>query len=172
MATAIRPLNKEEFRARYTGQKPHFEYWFGEAIQKTMPTWLHGLLQGILVEALRRAGYKAGSEVELRVDPDWEPVPDVIATLGAIERPYPTKPVEIVAEVLSPDDRMVLVLQKCRHYARIGVERVFVLDPENRDGWEWNGLAQRLEHVQDMKLPNGRVIALAEVWEEMSRELA
>jgi hypothetical protein len=41
MAVAVQPLTLEEFRARYQDQKPYFEYWFGEAIQKTVPTWLH-----------------------------------------------------------------------------------------------------------------------------------
>ncbi len=81
MATVTQSLTLEEFRARFRQQKPYFEYWFGEPIQKTTPTWLHAVLQGIMREALRRAGYKSGSEVELRIDPQWEPVPDVIATL-------------------------------------------------------------------------------------------
>ena len=81
MATVTQPLTLEEFHARYRQQKPYFEYWFGEPIQKTRSTWLHAVLQGIMGEALRRAGYKSGFEVELRIDPEWEPVPDVIATL-------------------------------------------------------------------------------------------
>jgi Uma2 family endonuclease len=115
MATAAKPLTLEEFRSQYGGRKPHFEYWFGEAIQKSMPTWLHALVQSILGEMLRRAGYKVGSELELRIDPQWEPVPDVAATLRRLEQPYPTKPLEIVVEILSPDDRMSQVLSKCRH---------------------------------------------------------
>ncbi len=37
MATVTQPLSLEEFRSRYRQQKPYFEYWFGEPIQKTMP---------------------------------------------------------------------------------------------------------------------------------------
>src|ERR1700760_241788 len=103
MATVTQSLSLEEFRSRYRQQKPHFEYWFGEPVQKTMPTWLHAVLQGILCEVLRRAGYKSGSEVELRIDPRWEPVPDVIATLRPI-KDYPTEPIEVVVEILSPED--------------------------------------------------------------------
>ena len=61
---ATQPLSLEEFRARYRQHKPYFEYWFGEPIQKPKATWLHAVLQGIVGEALRRAGYKSGSEVE------------------------------------------------------------------------------------------------------------
>ena len=66
MATVTQPLTLAEFRSRYRNQKPYFEYWFGEAVQKSMPTWLHAALQVIICQALRRAGYKSGSEVELR----------------------------------------------------------------------------------------------------------
>ena len=45
MATAIDLLSVEEFRQRYADEKPYYEYWFGEAVQKTVPTWLHSLLQ-------------------------------------------------------------------------------------------------------------------------------
>lgn len=86
MATAAK-LSLEEFRLSYAGRKPHYEYWFGEARRKAVPTWLHGLLQAILCEFLTRAGYRAGSEIELRIDPDWEPVPDV--TLPARNEAFP-----------------------------------------------------------------------------------
>jgi hypothetical protein len=82
MAIATQPLSLEEFRSRYR----HFQYWFGEPIQKTRAAWLHAVLQGFVREALRCAGYKSGTEVELRTtDPQWEPVPDVIATLKPID---------------------------------------------------------------------------------------
>ena len=99
MASVPKPLTIEEFHRSYSGKKPHYEFWFGEAIQKPTPTWLHGVLQSILAEFLRRAGYKTGSEVELRIDPDWTPVPDLIATRKKVEQPYPTTPVEVVIEL-------------------------------------------------------------------------
>jgi Uma2 family endonuclease len=120
MATASKALTKEEFRSLYAGRKPHFEYWFGEAVQKSMPTWLRSVLQRILGGLLVKAGYKSGSEAELRIDPDWEPVPDVIGTTHTITGPYPTEPVEVVIEILSPEDPMSRMLEKCSHYSRIG----------------------------------------------------
>ena len=96
MATANKTLSLEEFRTQYGGRKPHFEYWFGEAVQKPTPTWLHAALQVILSEFLKRAGYKAGSELGLRIDPNWTPVPDVAGLSGIPETPYPTRQVDIV----------------------------------------------------------------------------
>ena len=168
MASVPKPLTIEEFHRHYRGRKPHYEFWFGKAVQKSMPTWLHGVLQALLAEFFRRAGYKTGSEVELRVDPEWEPVPDLIATRTAVEQPYPTSPVEIVIEILSPEDRMTQVLQKCREYTRIGVEKIFIMDPEGRQAWEWK--AGGLQLTTALNLTNGAVIDLTEVWRELANQ--
>jgi Uma2 family endonuclease len=167
MATVTPLLTLEEFHSRYQQQKPYFEYWFGEPIQKTMPTWLHSVLQGIMRDALLRAGYKSGLEVELRIDPQWQPIPDVIGTRKAI-KDYPTEPVEIVVEILSPDDKMMYVLKKCHHYERIGIERIFVLDPVGRFAWQWN--SGSLESVAQLLLPNGAAIVLDEIWRELEEQ--
>jgi Uma2 family endonuclease len=167
MATVTQPLSLEEFRSRYRQQKPYYEYWFGEPIQKTTPTWLHAVLQGIIREALRQAGYKSGSEVELRIDPQWEPVPDVIATLKSI-KDYPTEPVEIVVEILSPDDKLMHIIRKCRQYERIGTERIFVLDPVEKFAWLWK--SGSLEAITQLLLPNGVTLALEEIWRQLEEQ--
>jgi Uma2 family endonuclease len=135
-----------------------------------VPTWLHAALQLILGDFLKRAGYKSGSELELRIDPEWQPVPDVIGLSASPAGPYPTQPVDIVIEILSPDDPFPHVLKKCRHYARIGTQKIFVADPEEKTAWEWNEGAQRLERVDSLELPNGQSIALAEVWAELDKQ--
>src|SRR4051812_35557680 len=50
----------------------------------------------------------------------------------ALNNPYPTKPTELVMEVLSPTDAMSLVHDKCQNYQRIGIQQIFVLGPECR----------------------------------------
>ncbi len=171
MAAGTQLLTLEEFRLRYADEKPYFEYWFGEAIQKAVPTTVHSLLQKILMYILDQAGYRSAAEVELRIDPDWQPKPDVLASLSPLERPYPTKPVEVVIEVLSPTDAMSFVHEKCQNYARLGFEKIFVLDPEFRKGWEWSRETQNLERIDALWLTNGKSIELAEVWQKLNKEL-
>ncbi len=167
MATLIQPLSLEEFRSVYGHRKPYFEYWFGEPIQKTMPPWLHAVLQGIVREALRQAGYKSGSEVELRIDPQWGPVPDVIGTLKSIGD-YPTEPVEIVVEILSPDDKLTHVVRKCHQYERIGTQRIFVLDPVEKSAWLWK--SGSLVAVTELLLPNGAAVPVEEIWRQLDEQ--
>jgi Uma2 family endonuclease len=145
MAAALSTLTIAEFEAQFGHEKPHYEFWYGEAVQKSMPTWIHGLLQRILMELLREAGYKAGSEVQLKINTAFQPVPDVIATTGHIERPYPTKPVEIVIEILSDDDPMSRLLTKCRMYQEWGFQQIYVVDPIARLVFRWS--EHRLEEV-------------------------
>ncbi len=167
MASSTTHLSVEQYHETYAGQ-PGYEYRFGEVVRKAAPTWLHALLQGLLVEVFVKAGYAAGSELDLRIDPDWEPRPDVVASL-AIEEPYPTKPVEIVAEVLSPDDRMDALFEKCAQYARIGVRQIFVFNPRTHIAWEWDTNTENLERVGHLNLENGAVVDLAALWDEMER---
>ena len=172
MATAARPLTLEEFRCRYAAEKPYYEFWFGEAVQKAVPTTAHGFLQQILCTLLTLCGYRAASEVELRTDPDWQPKPDVIASTSPIASPYPTAPVDIVAEILSPDDRMSQVFEKCRQYQRIGVGQIFVLDPESRDAWVWSVEKQNLEKIAALTLANGQTVSTIDIWAKLAQALA
>jgi len=49
-------LSLEAFRARYCDEKPYFEYWNGEAVQKSAPTRLHSRIQYLLVMWLNGLG--------------------------------------------------------------------------------------------------------------------
>ncbi len=168
MTTGTALLTLEEFQSRYAGRKPYFEYKRGEAIQKSMPTWIHSLLQRLMVELLEQAGYSSGQEIELRIVDYWHPVPDVIAD-SFIEEPYPTRSVQVVVEVLSPEDRLGDTLEKCADYEAIGVKAVFALDPVRRKGWQWKD--GKLNSVTFIHLPNDARIELATIWSELMKRI-
>jgi Uma2 family endonuclease len=169
MATATTLLTLQEFNAQY-GDEHGYEYWFGEVVRKGMPTWLHSILQIILGELLHRLGYITGSELDLRIDPNWQPRPDVAAA-SRIEGCYPTKPVDIVVEILSPDDPMTRVYEKCRHYARIGIPQIFVFDPESKTAWEWSRQTHNLETIQTLHLANGSTLPVTDIWAELDARM-
>jgi Uma2 family endonuclease len=147
-AVAEQKLSVEEFHARYDGEKPYYEYWNGEAVQKSKATLLHGLIQGILMRLLGGIGYTAASEVTLKLDPAYEPIPDVIAIDGPVGDPYPTSPFDVAIEILSPKDSFTLVLRKCRLYEQWGIRQIVVIDPADRLIWRFeNGAARETDIV-------------------------
>jgi Uma2 family endonuclease len=116
--------------------KPYSEFREGVLYPKPMPTWLHGLLQSILTELLRKQGLFAGSEVSLRTGANEVLVPDVIAA-RKLELPYPTEPVLLCCEILSPEDRLGAPLAKCEEYHAWGVPYCWIVDPVKRTAWEY-----------------------------------
>jgi Uma2 family endonuclease len=127
---AGRKLTKEEFHTRYDGEEPYYEYWDGEVEQKATPKSIHGLVQKLLTRLLDDLGYESACEVEIHLDPSYEPVPDVIAAEGALENPYPTKPFEVVIEILSPDDQFSRVPRQAPALREVGD----LPDSRNRSG--------------------------------------
>ena len=131
-------MTVEQFERQYGHEKPYFEYWFGQPVQKAMPTWIHSMLQKIIMRLLDDTGYESGAEVRLKISADFQPLPDVSAVLpGQVELPYPTRPVEVVVEILSPDDQFSQVLGKCQFYGDLGIKNIYVVDPEARQIWSW-----------------------------------
>jgi Uma2 family endonuclease len=166
-------LTLEQFQAFEQSRTdgPRYEYWFGEAVPKAMPTWLHATLQILLTELLKQLGYYSAVELELRILPDWHPKPDVAAA-SVREHPYPTKPIEIVAEVLSPTDEPAQVLEKCRNYHRSGIGQIYVFDPEKRTAGIWRDDLDALAAIDALQLPNGVVYSVSMIWAELDRRMS
>ena len=165
MVAVAENLTFAEFQAQYSKLDRAYEFWYGRAIPKSMPTWIHGLLQLLIGELLREAGYIAGSEIELRIDPAAHPRPDLIATRSSVETPYPTKAVDVVAEILSPDDSMIYIVEKCQNYRAWGFPGIYVVDPESRLIFRWTG--QALEVTNSLAS-----VPATQIWQELDRRLA
>jgi Uma2 family endonuclease len=135
MASPAQFLSLQQFEQTYGDEKPYYEYWFGEAIQKPMPTSLHGTAQIVLGMLLLSRGWKAASEVKLKLSPFANPIPDLIADPKAIESPFPTKPFALCIEILSPADDLRRLFQKCAHYLDWGIQTVWIIDTEQRQAY-------------------------------------
>lgn len=132
---------------------------------------MHGLLHALLLRLLEEAGYRAGSEVKLKISADFEPLPDVIATSGKSELPYPTQAFDIVVEILSPEDSFQRVIRKCRYYAEWGITNVFVIDPDGREAWTWNAGTETLGRSPALALTNGRSIPVKQIFDKLDNAL-
>jgi Uma2 family endonuclease len=129
-------------------EKPLCEYVDGVLIPKPMPTTPHALLEFLLVLLLRKQGVQALSEVTIRLSPTKYLIPDVIAA-PEIQSPYPTEPVLLCVEILSPNNRVGAMLSKCEEYHAWGVPFCWIVDPEKRTAWQYHsgGEPERLDQT-------------------------
>jgi Uma2 family endonuclease len=128
-------VSPEEFHRLFDGVKPNYEFWFGEAIQKPFGTSLHGAAQFAVMFLLRTRGWIVASEVTLKLVPDAEPVPDVIASRERLSGSYPTKPFGISIEILSLEDSLERMIVKGTHYLDWGIPNVWIIEPNTRTAW-------------------------------------
>lgn len=163
MATSATFLSVTEYESIY-GSESGWEFWFGEAVRKPVPTKFHGILQMLLGELLRLAGYISTVEAELRNVADWRPRPDVYGVLEDFEGDYPVLPVDVVFEILSPGED---IAEKCRHYAESLIPAIFVFDPVEQTIQEWQD--GKLNIRQAVKLGNGVTIAGEDIWRQFSQ---
>jgi Uma2 family endonuclease len=122
-------------------EKPTAEYREGTLYPKAMPTKFHGALEFQFVAMLRRLRLDAVAEVTVRLSAAKYLVPDVIAA-PVLQSPYPTEPVLLCCEILSPEDRLGTMLAKCEEYHAWGVPFCWVVDPIKRTAWEYHSSAE------------------------------
>ncbi len=132
-ATAI--VSVEDYLRRT--EKPYCEYVDGVLNPKPMPTKLHALVQSLLIVLLRQQGAEALTELTLRLSATKYLIPDVTVAPD-FEGPYPTEPVLLCVEILSPEDRVGATLAKCEEYHAWGVPFCWVIDPEKQTAWQYN----------------------------------
>ncbi|MGC2659151.1 MAG: Uma2 family endonuclease [Bryobacteraceae bacterium] len=155
MATAPSYLTVDQFERLYGHKKPYYEYWYGEAIQKPRATLLHSYIQGLLFMFLKSFGWRVGTEVTLRISPVAHPIPDLAADPGHIEGPYPSKPVALCIEILSPQDDLRQVVRKAAHYLDWGIKQVWIIDPQDR-----RAFSMSLDSPAPVEIPSdGRLVA-------------
>lgn len=141
--SATATVSVEEYLRRT--EKPYCEYVDGVLYPKSMGTTLHSLIQKILLRLLDRQGVHALAEVHVRLSPTKFLIPDVIAA-SKLQHPYPTDPVLLCAEILSPEDRIGALLAKCEQYHAWGVPYCWVVDPEKQTAWQYHSGGEP-EHI-------------------------
>jgi Uma2 family endonuclease len=167
-------LTVEQFRATYADCKPYYELLDGEAVQKALPTEPHSILQTVLSFVLKEIGFRPRTELTLPISETWEPIPDVsglLAPLGG--KPYPTSPVPVVVEILSPGDPFTRVIQKCRRYAEWGIPDILVFDPNGREAWYWDTATDNLARFKQSYAFKSKPVelVLADVFRRLDAEL-
>lgn len=121
---------------RYTG-KPNCEYRDGVVYPKALPGKFHSIIQGALLVLLDAQGAQPLPELTVQISLTKYLVPDVTVA-DDFPGPYPTDPVQLCCEILSPEDRLGAMLSKCEEYHAWGVPFCWVIDPVRRTAWEYH----------------------------------
>jgi len=129
--------------------KPNCEYRDGILYPKALATTAHGVLLFTVALMLSHLGLQAAPEVTVRLSPTKYLVPDVIAA-PALQNPYPTEPVLLCCEILSPEDRLGPMLAKCEEYHAWGVPFCWVIDPAKRTAWEYHAGAEPVRMTESL----------------------
>jgi Uma2 family endonuclease len=129
-------LSLEEYlRTQFDGSDR--EYLDGEVVERNVGELPHARLQAELVYRLRNLANMLGIQVLLEIRIQMSPTRFRVADIavwrpGPIGDRIPTVPPFLVVEILSREDRLVRLQPKIREYLTHGVERVWVIDPDER----------------------------------------
>jgi Uma2 family endonuclease len=156
----------------------------GEIVHLTASRPLHGLVEVRLSSRLFNyadstgRGHVLGGEVGLwvRRNPDTVRAADLVfISRERYARRNPKGfldvPPELVVEVLSPDDRYGDVMEKLREYLDLGVDLIWIVDPERRYVLAYRTLhdVERFEEgdvLRDEEILPGFALPLAELFGE------
>jgi Uma2 family endonuclease len=153
MATKALVTESEYLETSFSGLDR--EYCRGEVIERTMPTYLHGVVQGMLYAlflAYRKShGLVPSTEARHRLADGVIRIPDVAVHQGMPAQPCPDTPPYVAIEVLSPEDRMGDVTAKLREYRDFGVPHAWVVDPVAQALYVYD--SDGLHQVRSLQIP-------------------
>ena len=147
----------EEYQ--HTVYEPDMEYVDGVLVRRNAGTQSHGLLQslvvGFLLQLRKEYGIQVFTETRLLLDAVTarHRIPDVMI----VEKPYTkgrvvTDVPAAVIEIMSPDDTLNAIFEKCFEYAAFGITNTVVLDPDNRRQYRFVSKALQLESISSLHL--------------------
>jgi len=129
------------------------EYRDGEIVERSLPTYLHGKTQGILIAifiALRSKSVFPSVETRMKIRTGLYLVPDVAVFYPDEPSDLPENPPLIAIEVLSPDDRLTAAREKLEEYRAWGVRHVWLVDPYSKRMYTCN---EKLIEVTQLAVP-------------------
>lgn len=141
MSTKVQMDVDEYLRTSFDGSD--CEYLDGEVVERNMGELPHSDIQGnlyLLLSQLRsRLGIRVNLEIRIQINKRRYRVADVAVWRDSnIGTGIPTVTPFLVIEILSPEDRMVRMLPKIQEYLAIGVEWVWVIDPDEKSALSYS----------------------------------
>ncbi len=131
-------------------EKAYCEYRDGKVSQKARATKFHATIQRDLLMLLDNQGVQPLPELTVRISPTRYLVPDVCVA-DDFPGPYPTEPVLLCCEILSPEDRLGAMLAKCEEYHAWGVPFCWIIDPVKRTALEYHSAWEPVRETETLR---------------------
>ena len=142
-------VSLEEYLA--TAYEPDCDFVDGTIEERNLGEWEHAILQSNIIEYLRARyksqGIRVPTELRLRVTPGRVRIPDLCVFLTDPKQRVPSTPPFLCIEILSPEDRMSRVEVRINDFLAMGVNTVWLIDPETRQAYTANA-AEGLREVK------------------------
>jgi Uma2 family endonuclease len=140
-------ITPEQYLATHFEREPEFVH--GELVEKSLPKKKHARTQLRLCMLLGSAGYGC-TELRVKLAHDLYRIPDFVLYESEPEGELPDMPPLLIIEIASPDDRPRDVEQKLEEYRAWGVAHVWLVEPELKKLYIWDG---GLINVARLELP-------------------
>ncbi len=123
-----------------TSYRPDCDYIDGHIEERNLGEKDHSNLQMIVSAYLFTRRKQWGITVlpgqRVQVKPNHFRVPDLCVIAGETDEQIITRPPFLCVEIVSPQDRMIRIQQRVHDYLEMGVQYVWVLDPQSKTAYE------------------------------------
>jgi Uma2 family endonuclease len=121
-----------------TSYRPDREYINGELRERNVGLWTHARLLALLAAWCGRHEDEWGAlgAISARVSVSTTRIraPDLVLVRPGPQPDVLTEPPVLVIEILSPDDTYSDTEERAADYQQMGVETIWIIDPETRTG--------------------------------------
>jgi len=121
-----------------TSYRPDREYIDGELRERNVGLWMHARLLALLAAwcGSREGAWRALGAISarVRVSALRIRVPDLVLVRPIPQPAVLTEPPLLVIEILSPDDTYSDTEERAADYQRMGVQTIWIIDPQTRTG--------------------------------------
>jgi len=145
MAAVPTAVSIEEYLHAFYEWEP--EYEDGQVVERPLPDELHSLVMLAIIRAVCASGTGlfALPELRIRIGESRFRIPDLSFYADEPPKLGNTKPPLAVVEVVSPDDRYPVLLDRLADLSAFGIGHLWLISPEQR-------ILQRYEHGSLVKV--------------------
>ena len=125
-----------------TAYEPDCDFVDGTIEERNLGEWDHALVQSNISAYLhphsKTQEMRVLTALRIHVTPNRVRVPDLCVYLTDPKQQVPSTPPFLCIEILSPEDRMSRVEVRINDFLAMGVNTVWVIDPETRQAFTAN----------------------------------